>query len=176
MFKHLRRFRRDQRGTVAVVDFAVMFPIFLTMFLSGVEMGMMTVRQTLMEHALDRAVRDLRIGTGAAVTHGTLRTRICNYAGLLPDCENALKLELVPSDMRSLTPTLGDEPDCTNRAAEVNPVLSFNNGQRNELMLMRACFVFNPVFPNIGFGYNAEKDTAGDIRLYATTAFVNEPT
>lgn len=171
----LRAFARDQRGT-AVVDFAIMLPILITMFLSGVEMGMMTVRQTLMEHALDRAVRDLRIGTGTEVTHASLRRRICDYAGLLPDCENALRLELRPSDLRTLSTTLGDVPDCVNRAEEIKPLLAFSNGQRSEMMLLRVCYVFSPIFPNIGFGYNADKDTAGDIRLYATTAFVNEPT
>jgi len=171
----LRRFARDQRGTVAAVDFAIMFPLILTMFLSGVEMGMMTVRQTLLEHAVDRAVRDLRIGTGAEVTHENLRTRICDYAGLLPDCENTLKLELRPTDMRTLSTTLADQPDCIDRSEELNPVLAFTNGQRAEMMLIRACFVFSPIFPNIGFGYNAEKNAAGDVQLYATSAFVNEP-
>ncbi|MDF1856866.1 MAG: pilus assembly protein [Pseudooceanicola sp.] len=170
-----RAFAADNRGTVAVVDFAVMLPIFLTMFLSGVEMGMMTVRQTLMESALDRAVRDVRIGTGQEVTHDWLRKRICDYAGLLPDCESALKLELRSTDLRTTSSTLGDTPDCINRNEELNPVVAFNNGQRSEMMLMRACFVFSPIFPNVGFGYNSDKNAAGDVALYATTAFVNEP-
>ncbi|WP_375691481.1 TadE/TadG family type IV pilus assembly protein [Pseudooceanicola sp. LIPI14-2-Ac024] len=174
--RRLRRFLRREDGSMAVVEFAIMFPVVLTMFLSGVEMGIMTVRQTLLEHALNLAVRDLRIGTGAAVTHDSLRDRICGYAGMLPNCEDALRLELRATDLRNYTNTLSNEPDCLNRAEEINPVLAFSNGQRSELMLMRACFIFTPIFPNIGFGYNAKKDDAGDIRLYATTAFVNEPT
>lgn len=173
--RHLGRFARDQRGA-AVVEFAIMFPIVITMFLSGVEMGMMTVRQTLMEHALDRAVRDLRIGTGTEVTHDSLRRRICGYAGLLPDCENALKLEMRPTDMWTFATNLDETTDCVDRSAEINPVRAFSNGQRSELMLLRACFVFSPIFPNIGFGFHAKKNAAGDIQLIATTAFVNEPT
>ena len=173
---YVRRFARDQRGTVAVVDFAILFPILLTMFLSGVEMGMMTVRQTLMEHALDRAVRDLRIGTGEEVTHESLRRRICGYADLLPHCETSLKLEMRPTDMRTFSTKLGGAADCINRAETVNPIRAFSNGQRSELMLLRACYVFNPIFPNIGFGFQAAKNEAGDIQLIATSAFVNEPT
>ncbi|OWU83261.1 hypothetical protein ATO6_19150 [Oceanicola sp. 22II-s10i] len=174
-FQFLRRFARDTRGAVAIVEFAIMFPIFLTIFLSGVEMGMMTVRQTMMEHALDRSVRDLRIGLQEEVTHDTLRDRICGYAGLLPDCKNNLRLELRSSDMRAVATTLGDTPDCIDHSEDVNPVIAFNPGKRSEMMVMRACFVFSPVFPNIGFGFSAQKNGAGDIALYATTAFVNEP-
>lgn len=172
----LVRFARDQRGAIATVDFAIMFPIILTMFLSSVEVGMMTVRQTLLEHAVDRAVRDLRIGTGAEVTHDSLRNRICGYAGMLPDCKATLKLELRPTNMRTLDTQLSEIPDCVDRSAQLSPVLAFSNGQRSELMVMRACFVFSPIFPNVGFGYNARKNAAGDIELIATTAFVNEPT
>ncbi|MGH1423430.1 MAG: TadE/TadG family type IV pilus assembly protein [Pseudooceanicola sp.] len=170
----LRLFSRDSRGSVAVVDFAIMFPIFLTMFLSGVEMGMMTIRQTMMEHALDRSVRDLRL-SASAVSHDALRDKICGYAGLLPDCQSALKLEMRSADMRTTTSVLSNSPDCVDRSEEIKPVVAFVSGKRNELMVIRACFVFSPVFPNVGFGHNAQKDGAGDIRLFATTAFVNEP-
>ena len=175
-FRMFRRFARDQRGSMAVVDFAILFPLFLMMFLSSVEMGLMTIRQTLMEHALDRAVREVRIGSINNLSHDTLRDKICDASGTLPDCKNALKLEMVPTDLRSFAGSLNQTPDCVNRSEDMNPVLSFTNGQRSELMLLRVCFVFSPIFPNVGFGYNAQKNAAGDIQLYATTAFVNEPT
>jgi hypothetical protein len=77
--------------------------------------------------------------------------------------------------MRTLSTRLADAPDCIDRSEELNPILAFANGQRSELMLMRACFVFSPIFPNVGFGFNASKNDAGDIELIATSAFVNEP-
>lgn len=169
----LRLFSRDTSASV-VVDFAIMFPLFITMFLSGIEMGMMTVRQTMLERALDEAVRDLRIGDGTAPQHDAIREKICDYALVLPDCQNALKLELRSADLRAFA-SLGGEPDCVNRAEAVNPIRFFESGQRNSMMIMRACFKFSPIFPNIGMGAVGAKDTNGDLMFYATTAFVNEP-
>jgi len=170
----LRRFRGDERGTAAV-EFAIMLPIYLTLFLSAVEMGMMTLRQTMMERGVDLAVRDLRIGTDTALQHDELRDLICEYAGILPDCSNALQLELRSMNLRTTGLNLASQADCVDRSEPVNPVLAFTPGARNEMMVMRACLKMSPIFPNIGLGAKTPKDGNGDLRLIATTAFVNEP-
>ncbi|WP_138919615.1 TadE/TadG family type IV pilus assembly protein [Oceanicola sp. S124] len=169
----LRRFGADEAGNVTV-EFVILFPIIITMFFSTVELGMLTVRQTMLERGLNLAVRDLQIGLTANVDHDTIKELICDNAGLLPDCDNALKLEMMPIDLRNYT-SMSDDVDCVDRAEEVNPVRSFTNGQANELMLLRACLKFEPIFPNAGLGRNFGKDANGDAIMFAVSAFVNEP-
>ena len=171
---NLRRFRRREDGNVTV-EFVILFPIFVTMFMSTVELGMLTVRQTLLEQGLNLVVRDLQIGLTEDVDHDTIKELICDYSGgYLPDCDNALKLEMMPIDLRSYS-TLPEGLDCVDRAEEVNPVRTFTNGQANELMLLRACLKFTPIFPNAGLGRNFGKDANGDAVMFAISAYVNEP-
>ncbi|MBR9762178.1 MAG: pilus assembly protein [Rhodobacteraceae bacterium] len=169
----LRRFAADEGGNVTV-EFVILFPIILTMFLSTVELGMLTVRQTMLERGLNLAVRDLQIGLTPNIDHDSIKEVICDNAGLLPDCDNALKLEMMPIDLRHYT-SMPNDLDCVDRSEEVNPVRRFTNGQANELMLLRACLKFEPIFPNVGLGRNFGKDGNGDAIMFAVSAFVNEP-
>lgn len=169
----LRAWAGDDSGAV-IADFAVMFPVFLMFMLSSVEMGMMTFRQTMLERGLDMAVRDLRLGFIDDPDHIKVKERVCLYAGFLPDCEGALRLEMQPVDLRNYTP-LPPAADCVDRSQAISPVRNFVNGKGNQLMVMRACIKIAPVFPTVGLGNQVQKDNNGDMSLFSTSAFVNEP-
>lgn len=169
----LRRLRSDERGT-ATVEFAIMFPIFATLFLSAVELGVISLRHSMLERGLDMAVRDIRLGTGTAPQHDDIKDAICNYAGLLPNCDTNLRLEMINVDPRAFTVPPADA-DCIDHSEDSNPLRSFATGQENEMMLLRACLVFSPVFPTAGLGYYLDHDGAGNAAMTATSAFVQEP-
>ncbi|WP_322866549.1 TadE/TadG family type IV pilus assembly protein [Aquicoccus sp. G2-2] len=171
--RRLRCFRRSEDAT-ATLEFAIVFPFFISLFLSTVELGMITFQHSMLERGLDMAVRDVRLGTGTAPQHDEIKQRICTYAGVLQDCQNALRLEMIPVDLRnsvSIDPT----PDCVDSSKDVTPVRHFVNGQENELMILRACYKFSPVFPTAGLGKQLEKDGAGQVAMIAMSAFVQEP-
>ncbi|MBY6089502.1 pilus assembly protein [Maritimibacter alkaliphilus] len=169
----LQRFWRNETGH-AIVEFAVMLPLYLTVMLSGVELGIWTLRQTMLERGLDLAVRDLRLATGQATTHDELKDLICTYAGIIEDCSSSLKLEMEPVSMWSFS-TLPTTVDCADRAEEVNPVRAFVAGDGNQMMLLRACVKFKPLFPTIGLGKGMAVDGNGDAAMVALSAFVQEP-
>lgn len=171
--RSLRRFARGEAGT-ATLEFAIIFPFFITLFLSAVELGMITFRHSMLERGLDLAVRDIRLGTGTAPQHDDIVEDICNYAGVIPNCTDTLRLEMVQVDLRDEV-TLETEVDCVDTSEEVQPVRSFVNGQENELMILRACVKFDPVFPTGGMGKQLVVDGAGQAALVATAAFVQEP-
>ncbi|WP_137703093.1 TadE/TadG family type IV pilus assembly protein [Marimonas lutisalis] len=171
--RKLRRWRRDERGT-ATVEFAIMFPIFVTLFLSAVELGMISFRHSMLERGLDMAVRDIRLGTGEEPSHDEIKQAICDFAGVLPSCTDNLRLEMILVDPRNYTPPQA-EADCIDHSEEVTPLRSFVHGRSNQMMLMRACYVFSPVIPTAGLGYHLNKDGAGNAAMFATSAFVQEP-
>ena len=171
--KVLRAWARDEKGAV-IADFAVMFPVFLMFMLSSVEMGLMTFRQTMLERGLDMAVRDLRLGFVEDPTHAKVKDLVCHYSGFLPDCGNALRLEMKPVDLRAFT-ALPRQADCIDKSEDISPVRSFVNGGGNQMMLLRACIKIAPVFPTVGLGNQVDKDGNGDMSLFSTSAFVNEP-
>lgn len=169
----LKRWLGDETGAV-VADFAIMLPIFVMFLLSSVEMGFMSFRQTMLERGLDLAVRNLRLGIVEDPSHAKVKAEICRYSGFLPDCENSLRLEMQPIDLRSYTMIPADA-DCVDKSEEIKPVRAFIPGGSNELMVLRACIKIAPIFPTVGLGEGIAKDGNGDMSLFSITAFVNEP-
>lgn len=167
------RFSRSEDGN-ATIEFAITFPAMLFLMLSGIELGMITLQHSMLERALDMTVRDIRLGTGTAPQHDEIKTMICDRAGFIANCDANLRLEMIQVDPRAWIPIPLDA-DCTDQSEEVAPVRSFVNGSQNDLMILRACAKFKPVFPTTGLGKNIKKDGAGQYALVSTSAFVQEP-
>jgi len=48
-------------------------------------------------------------------------------------------------------------PDCIDRQEPGKPLRNFVNGSSNELMIIRACLVYDPVFPRAMQGVPAHR-------------------
>ncbi|WP_322891368.1 MULTISPECIES: TadE/TadG family type IV pilus assembly protein [unclassified Yoonia] len=174
----LRRFQRDESGVVTV-EFVIIFPIFVLLFLMTFESGMVSLRHFALERGVDLAVRDVRIGRMAVPSRDLLRAQICEYAGLLPDCENQLQVEMVRRSVRNWV-NVPATVQCIDRGAAVQPVVQFTNGGNNELIFLRACIRLDPVMPTTGLGRtiverNAGGAAGGSYALVSTSGFVVEP-
>ncbi|MFN0115500.1 MAG: TadE/TadG family type IV pilus assembly protein [Paracoccaceae bacterium] len=170
----LRAAARSEEGS-STIPFVIFAPFFLILVVSSVEMGVLMVRHVMLERAVDLTVRGLRLGTYTPPNHDTIRRDICNLAGVIPNCLNALLVELRPVSKVTWQP-LSSGPTCVDRAAVVQPVTTFTSGTGDEMMLIRACAKFVPLFPMSGLGFALPKDNTGAYALVAATAFVNEPT
>lgn len=169
----LGRKAREEDGT-ATIPFLIFLPFFLVLVVSSLEMGLLMVRHVMLERAVDMTVRGLRLGTWTNPTHESIKREICNNAGLIPDCMNAVLVELRPVSKVTWEP-LSSGPTCVDRAETVQPVTEFNPGVGDDMMLIRACSKFDPIFPLTGAGFHLPKDNTGAYALVAATAFVNEP-
>lgn len=169
----LRRFGRDQSGS-ATLDFAMMAPAVILLFTSGLESGVLSTRHVMLEAALDTTVRDVRIGRIPSPTHDILVDRICQIATIIPDCVNNVRLEMMPRDPKNWVAPL-DAVMCVDRADQGDPVLNFNSGLNNEMMVLRACALFDPMLPTTGLGKEIPKKSGGAYALVATSAYVMEP-
>lgn len=173
VIQYIRRFRGEEDGN-ATVEFAILFPFFVFMFCAAVELGMITFRHSMLERGLDLAVRDVRLTTGANFQHDDIKEMTCSYSGFLPKCESNLRLEMIPMNMRNWTQPDGTA-NCIDHSLSANPIRQWQNGQQNQMMLLRACLVFEPVFPLTGLGRHLSTDDAGNAAMVATSAFVQEP-
>ncbi len=169
---NILRFKRTESGSVTV-EFCLIFPAFMFFILSVVEYTLVTVQQSMLERAVDLTVREIRLGTGTNPSHDGIKDSICTNAGIIKGCSENLRLEMVLQDAFAGV-SLPAEPDCTDVSEEAKPVREFVNGPPNALMIIRACAKVNPVFPTSAMG-RALADDSGQIRLTATTAFVQEP-
>ena len=171
---HPGRFLRREDGN-ATVEFAILFPLFVTLLVSSVEIGFITMRHTLLDRAVDLTVRDIRLGTGSAPQFEQIRDTICTRAGAIPDCQDNLNIQMIRLDLRNYTPPPADFA-CTNEAEEVEPVRTFTNGMDNEMMLLRICAMFKPIFPLSGLGRDLKSSGVnGYTAMISSTAFVQEP-
>ena len=171
--KALRRLGLSEAGA-ASVEFVVVFPFFVGVFISGFEVAMMNMRAVMLERATDIVVRKIRLSGGNTLQYDAVKADICNTAGIIPDCMNTVKIELQPVDTASWS-GLSGQVDCIKRDAVIQPVVKFQNGQQNEMMLIRVCAIVDPIFPTIGVGKSMPVDESGGYMVIASSAFVNEP-
>ncbi|MBD3765518.1 MAG: pilus assembly protein [Rhodobacterales bacterium] len=170
----LSRFWREESGALASLEFVLVFPVMFVFFFVGMEHGLMVTRQVLLERSLDLTVRELRLGRVPSPDHDLLKRMICDRTPLIDDCTTALMLELRPISTQTWNlpaPTA----TCVDRDATVQPTTTLDLGLANDMMLIRACAMFDPVFPfNVQRGY-VPVTANGDYPIVATSAFVNEP-
>ncbi|APX12358.1 TadE/TadG family type IV pilus assembly protein [Tateyamaria omphalii] len=169
----LRRFRREEDGHM-VVEFALAIPLMFTLFMTSVELGIYQVRQGFLDRGLDMAVRNVRLNTSANYSHSDIKQMVCEFSGFLEDCDTALKLEMTPVSARSFS-GFSHSPDCADISMPVTPSTTFVHGREHELMMLRACYSFQPVFPMTGLGASFSKDGAGRVKMTAMSGFVQEP-
>lgn len=171
----LGHFRREEKGQM-IVEFALVIPLVFTIFLTSVEMGIYSMRQMFLDRGMDMAVRNVRLNTGANYSHAQVKTMICSFAGFIDNCNEQLQLEMRPVDLRAFQ-TLDWAPDCSDASQPVQPVRTFVSGAQHEMMLLRACYKFEPIFPTSGLGYEfaTHADGAGMAKMLSISAFVQEP-
>jgi hypothetical protein len=131
-------------------------------------------RYVMLERALDMSVRDLRIGTYATPTHDRIKQDICDNMVVMPRCAEELLLEMRPVD-RATWNVFDTQTTCVDRTQQIKPATEFNPGAQNEMMLLRACAIFDPFFPTTPWGLRLPLDSSGGYQLLAMSGFVNEP-
>ena len=143
----------------------------------GFESGYYMVRNVMLERAVDVAIRDVRLGNGRVPVFRDLKERICNQAGILPDCVNSLQIEM---QTVAITPG-GTAPmqtaaRCVDKLSTADPETgtTYDLGAQNSMMIVRVCALMDPLFPTTGLGTGVRLYN-GEYALVATTAFVNEP-
>lgn len=176
-FTRLRHAFLREDGT-STIEFVIVVPTFLLIFVSIFELGMAMTRLTMLEHSLDVTMREIRIGTGQVFTHDQIRNRVCENAGYLKDCGDGkrLLLEMVRIERDNWVMPPREATCITDQSAgAARPVTTFDNGAPSDVMFIRACFVVEPIFPTFGLGAIVETDSNGNMHLVANSAFAQEP-
>ncbi|MGQ0565741.1 MAG: TadE/TadG family type IV pilus assembly protein [Gemmobacter sp.] len=171
-----RRFARCEAGGGGVIEFVIMLPVVMFLFMASAEAGLYTARQILLDHAVAATMRDLGLGNIPNPSHDVIKTNICENVPAIPRCEENIRVELVPvsTTMWNLPTT---DATCIDRGAEVQPALSFNPGAANDLMLVRVCVIQDAMFPGASIGRGLEEaDGQEGYRIISVSGFVNEPT
>lgn len=156
------------------VEFVIIFPFFFFIFLLAFEASVLLIRQVMLERGLDLAVREIRLDSASAVGIGQLTEGICDRAAILPDC-----LERMVVELRVIDPTNWAVPSvaapCTTLTRSVVPPTRFDVNRASEMVIVRACYAVDPVFPGAPLGARLVDDRDGALRMVAASVFVVEP-
>lgn len=165
-----RAFRREDGN--ATIEFALIIPVFLTIFSATFESGFVMLRLNLLQHGLDVTMRELRLGNMANPTPASVKQMICNNMTMVDNCTANLLVEITPITNWVLPAT---DAVCRDLQTNIIPVVELNIGQQNQLMLVRACLVQDMIFPTSGLAMGLPDDPNRDFNLIAVSAYVNEP-
>ena len=171
--RRLTWLRGREEGS-ATVEFVIIFPAIMMLLLMSVEVGVMMARGMMLDRGIDVSMRTLRLGQLTPMSHDNLKNEICRNSLIIPDCEDVLAVELRPITTAGWAPTT-NRPVCLDRSEDIQPVLQFQAGVANQLMLVSACAKFKPFFPTTGLAATTKTDGAGEYAMIATSAYVNEP-
>lgn len=176
--RFLRTFRKSEDGG-PTVEFVLVFTPFMILLVSAFELGLLMTRHVMMERGLDMAVREVRLNTSNPINEDQFKAMVCNTAGVIPNCTQQLRLEMIAVDMRA-TNGMGPavvprEASCVDENDPFEPARNFVTGQPNQMMVVRACGRFVPMLPETALGWFLSRMDGGYYRLVSTTAFVMEP-
>ena len=171
--KYIQHLVRDETGS-ASVEFVLVVPVFISLIVMSAELSLVTLRHSLLQRGLDIAVRELRLGTNQNLGHDVIKESICDNALFISDCSNNLILEMTPANIRAFN-SFSTPVTCIDRSEETRPVLEFTPGQQNELVILRACLIYDPLFPEELLGKALTSNGANEASIISTTAFVQEP-
>ena len=168
----------EEENGSATIEFVILFPMIMFMFLTGFEAGYFMVRNVMLEHAVDVAVRDVRLSKGQVPNFADLKARICENTVIMPDCLRNLQVEMrsIPNEPGSIVAMQGPSR-CVDLDSTTDPATGtvYQTGQQNEMMVVRVCALAQPMFPTTHLGLGMQQDSHGNYAIVTTAAFVNEP-
>ena len=116
------QFLRDDRGS-AVIEFVLVFPLVFTIFTASVESSMYMVRYVMFDRAIDKVVRNLRLGAYGTMTHQLLKEKICTGGMLVStkaECMNRMKIWMQPINTGAGFAMGSTNAACVDKASDIN--------------------------------------------------------
>src|SRR5690606_16681636 len=93
--RFFQKFWRNPAGAAAL-EFAMVAPVPIGLILGTIELGWVMTQNMMLDRALDMTVREVRVGLLQNPTLERVRSKVCERAVVLTDCEESLALEFLP--------------------------------------------------------------------------------
>jgi Flp pilus assembly protein TadG len=155
----------------AVLEFALIAPVFFLLIFAIMEVGIIFFAQSTLQVGANDVARMVRTGQvqGQGLSQSQVRTRVCaDIAPLIP-CDGNLYVDI--EAFSSFGGVNFSQPLDTNK--NMNPMNSFQTGNACDVVLVRVFYawnVFTPVLTPFLVNVNGNKHL-----LYSAAAFRNEP-
>jgi Flp pilus assembly protein TadG len=165
----LRRFRRNRRGT-AVIEFALVAPVFFALLFAIIETALVFFASQVLETITQNSARMILTGQAqtAAYTQAQFQTYVCSQIPALFTCSNVyVDVQSYPAFANV---TINSQIDGSSNF--VNN-MQYNPGGPGDIVVVRLFYQWPLVFT--GLGYNISNISGNQRLLTASAAFRNEP-
>jgi len=170
---NMDKWAQDNSGSAAV-EFALIATPFLFLLTGLLEVSLIFIVTTTLEHGINEASRDIRTGSlqnaGLILTRADFVESVCDELFGLLSCEDNLDV-----DVRAFTAFTGANLSngIDDNGNYSNLDFQFQPGVRNDIVLARVYYEWNLITP--GFSAPLENLTNGNRLITAAVAFRNEP-
>jgi Flp pilus assembly protein TadG len=166
----LRRFRRNRRGS-AVVEFALVAPIFFALLFAIIETAMVFFASQVLETVTQDSARMIMTGQAqnASYTQAQFKTYVCGKISVMFDCANGIYVDVKSYSQFS---TVSVTAPIDSSGNFVNS-MSYSPGAAGDIVVVRVFYQW-PLFVT-RLGYNIANLNNKKRLLTATAAFKNEP-
>ncbi|MGH6707510.1 MAG: TadE/TadG family type IV pilus assembly protein [Bradyrhizobium sp.] len=166
----LRRFRRN-RGGSAVVEFALVAPMFFALLFAIIETALMFYASQVLETVTQDSARMIMTGQAqnAAYTQAQFKTLVCSKVVALFDCVNGISID-VQSYSAFSSVNVANPIDASKNFTNPN---NFSPGTAGDIVVVRIFYQW-PILVT-KFGYDITNLAGSKRLLTATAAFQNEP-
>jgi Flp pilus assembly protein TadG len=168
--KTVRRFRSNRRGS-AVVEFALVAPVFFALLFAIIETGLMFFASQSLESALQDSARMIMTGQAQIAKYdkqGFKQNVVCANVSSLFDCMSGIYVD-VKSYSSFSTVSISDPIT----AGSFVDNTQYNPGGPGDVVVVRLFYQW-PIFVT-ALGYNLANLSGNKRLLSATAAFKNEP-
>jgi Flp pilus assembly protein TadG len=165
----LRRFRRD-RGGSAVVEFALVAPMFFALLFAIIETALMFFASQVLETVTQDSARQIMTGQAqnAAFTQAQFKTLVCSKVAAMFDC-NGISVD-VQSYTQFNNVNVANPIDASKNFTDPN---NYKPGGPGDIVVVRLFYQW-PILVT-KFGYDISNLSGSKRLLSATAAFQNEP-
>lgn len=173
----LRRFRRNHRGS-AVVEFALVAPIFFGLLFAIIELALVFFASQMLETVTQDSARTIMTGqaqngqvTGCSTpcTQAQFKNLVCSKITMMFDCVNGISID-VQSYSAFGSVNIASPIDASKHFVPPNNYLT---GGPNDIVVVRIFYQWPLVVT--GLGFNIANLSGSKRLLTATAAFQNEP-
>lgn len=170
--KRIKRWAGDRRG-VAAVEFAMIAVPFFFLIFGLLEICVIFIMSSVLEHGLNEAARGIRTGqlqSSGSFDKDAFEEVICAQVFDLFPCEGKIKLDVKTfSDFASTS-----NPSAIDEDGELDETsFAFNPGGANEIVVVRAFYPWELMTPVLSAPLS---NMSGNRRLLqSTVVFRNEP-
>ena len=175
-----RRFGRNAAGS-AIIEFAILAPLFFAIIFSGFEAGLMYLKIGIVEHGMGEVTRMIYTGRGSgAVTRDDLIEKFCDSVSPVLACDDNVTLEV--RTLEKYSDFAETDATCHHTDDDIgDPTYEISGG--GDIVYVRFCVTTplvvpglkNMTFEMINIGLRLPESAPGRYSLTAASVIRNEP-